>query len=56
MNADEKLALEITKAIVDFNSANTIAEKTKLFTETYLEVLENVKSTVHKNPSVKSFN
>ena len=54
MNADEKLALEITKAIVDFNSANTIAEKTKLFTETFLEVLENVKNNKYGTPEIRT--
>lgn len=52
MHIDEQLALEITKAIVDFNSANNIAEKTKLFTEIYLEVLENVRKT--KYPEYQS--
>ena len=56
MHLDEQVALEITKAIVDLSSADTIAEKTKLFTETYLEVLKNVKSTVQKTPSVRGFN
>ena len=56
MHLDEQVALEITKAIVDLNSADSIAEKTKLFTETFLEVLKNVKNTAHKNPGVRDFN
>ena len=56
MHLDEQLALEITKAIVDLKSADSIAEKTKLFTETFLEVLKNVKSTAHQNPRVRDFN
>lgn len=53
MTKDEQLALEVTKAIVDFNSADTIAEKAKLFTETYLVVLENVKKTKYKGQGLR---
>lgn len=54
LTKDEQLALEITKAIFILNPADSIAEKTKLFTETYLEVFENVKKTKYKEPKIRN--
>ena len=53
LNKDEYIALEIAKTLSKFSNASelppTIAERTKKFMESYIEILENVKKTTGNN-------
>ncbi|MFY4862396.1 hypothetical protein ACOTWK_05925 [Aliarcobacter butzleri] len=58
LNKDEYIALEIAKLI--FNNDNFKAQlpttfKTKIFMDSYLEILEDVKKAQQKEPKVRSF-
>jgi|GEM_PF-4123463 len=47
---NEYLALEITKLIVEFDPKDTVAQKTKKFKDTFLEVLYNIKKRDNTKP------